>query len=348
MDNRKKNAIYSLILIVTTLFVWWWRQPKTPLQPDPVKIAGETMGTTYNITYFDERKRNFKFSVDSLLVLVNQSINNYNPESEVSRFNRFAEPFKFSLPYLLPPIKKAIEVAQQSGGAFDPTVMPLVYAWGFGSKKDKPIPTKSQIDSIKAFVGFEKIQLTETQVLKTDSRVQLDFGGIGQGYGADVITEFLKGKGIKNMLVELGGEGMACGINLTSGKSWELGILDPNSRRDSLYFKAYVKLTDKSFTTSGNYFNYRVIDGKKYSHTIDPKTGYQTERSILSASVFAKDAITADAWATAFMVMGHEKGIEILKVHPELDAFFVYTAGDGEVKTFATPGISSLIEIKEK
>lgn len=348
MDNRKKNAVYSLILIVTTLVVWWWRQPKTPTQPEPVKITGETMGTTYNITYFDERKRNFKFSVDSLLVLVNKSINNYDPESEVSKFNRAEEIVNFSLPYLLPPIKKAIEVAQQSGGAFDPTVMPLVYAWGFGTKKDKPIPTKNQIDSIKTFVGFEKIRLTEEAVLKTDSRVQLDFGGIGQGYGADVITDFLKTRGIKNMLVELGGEGMACGINLTSGKSWELGILDPDSKKDSLFFKAYVKLTNKSFTTSGNYFNYRIIDGKKYSHTIDPKTGYQTERSILSSSVFAKDAITADAWATAFMVMGHEQAIELLKTHPELEAFFVYTAGNGETKTFATAGISSLIELKEK
>jgi FAD:protein FMN transferase len=348
MDNRKKNAVYSLILLVTTLFVWWWRQPKTPYQSEPIKITGETMGTTYNITYFDERKRDVKFSVDSLLELVNKSINNYDPESEVSKFNRTEKSFKFSLPYLSVSVKKAIEVAQHSGGAFDPTVMPLVYAWGFGSRKDKPIPTKKQLDSIKVFVGFEKVKWSSDEVSKTDARVQLDFGGIGQGYGADVITEFLKTKGIKNMLVELGGEGMACGINLKSGKPWELGILDPDSRQDSLFFTAYVQLKDKSFTTSGNYFNYRIIDGKKYSHTIDPKTGYQASRAILSASVFAADAITADAWATAFMVMGHERAMEILEVHRELDAFFIYSSANGEIKTFATPAISSLIELKEK
>jgi FAD:protein FMN transferase len=222
-----------------------------------------------------------------------------------------------------------------------------VYAWGFGSKKDKPLPTKSQIDSIKSFIGFEKIQFNNDSLWKTDVRAQLDFGGIGQGYGADVITDFLKAKGIKNMLVELGGEGMACGTNVQSGKPWELGILDPNSTHDSLFFKAYIKLTDKSFTTSGNYFNYRIVEGKKYSHTIDPQTGYQAERAILSASVFASDCATADAWATACMVMGHEKAIEVLKSHPELDAFFIYTNANGKVETYMTKGLESMIELNK-
>ncbi|MBS1556311.1 MAG: FAD:protein FMN transferase [Bacteroidota bacterium] len=347
MDNRKKNAIYSLVLLVVFVSVWWWRNSQRPTSLEPMKIEGNTMGTTYHITYFDEKSRNFKVAVDSLLVLVNKSINTYDPESEASRFNKGAKALRFELPYLLPPIKKAVEVSKASGGAFDPTVMPLVYAWGFGKAKDRPIPTKEKIDSLLAFVGVDKIQFNQDSVWKTDTRAQLDFGGIGQGYGADVITEFLKARGIKNMLVELGGEGMACGVNLKSGKAWELGILDPNSNRDSLFFKAYVKLKDKSFTTSGNYFNYRIIDGKKYSHTIDPKTGYQAERAILSSSVFAADATTADAWATAFMVMGHEKAIELLKQHPELDAFFIYTGADGKMETYVTPGIKELIELKE-
>ena len=344
MDNRWKNALYSLLLIVALISVWKWRQSSA--NSEPVMITGETMGTSYHITYFDQRTRNFKSSVDSLLVLVNKSINNYDPESDVSKFNKGTS-FKFSLPYFLPPIVKAQEVVKGSSGAFDPTVMPLVYAWGFGSKKDKSIPSATQIDSLKAFVGFEKIIFNTDSVWKTDPRTQLDFGGIGQGYGADVITQFLKGKGIKNMLVELGGEGMACGMNIKSGKQWELGILDPNSKKDSLFFKAYVKLTDKSFTTSGNYFNYRIIDGKKYSHTIDPQTGYQAERAILSSSVFAADAITADAWATAFMVMGHEKAIEILKSHPELDAFFMYTSADGKMEWYKTKGLEGILEIRK-
>ena len=352
MDNRWKNALYSLLLIVALISVWQWRNvnrlKKEAMILEPIKIEGETMGTTYHITYFDEKKRNFKVGIDSLLVLVNKSINNYDPESEVSRFNKNQASFRYTSPYFFPAVSKAIEVAQASNGAFDPTVMPLVYAWGFGSKKDKPLPTKFQIDSIRSFIGYEKIKYNTDSIWKTNPKAQLDFGGIGQGYGADVLTDFLKARGIKNMLVEVGGEGMAIGINLKSGTPWELGILDPNSKQDSLFFIAYIKLTDKSFTTSGNYFNYRIIDGKKYSHTIDPKTGYQAERAILSSSVFANDASTADAWATAFMVMGHEKAIQDMKRHPELDVFFIYSTPDGKVETYMTKGLEDILDLKKQ
>lgn len=339
MNNRWKNALYSLVLLVAVLVVWKWRQPKHT----PLRIEGETMATTYHITYFDDEARNFKSSVDSLLVLVNQSINTYNPSSEISTFNKSKSGVRFVLPYLLPPLKKANEVFSASRGSFDPTVMPLVNLWGFGPQKVNR-PDSSKIDSIRNFIGLEKVQFNADSVWKLDPRAQLDFGGIGQGYGADVITDFLKSKGIKNMLVELGGEGMACGINLESGKAWELGILDPNSTHENQFFKAYISLTDKSFTTSGNYFNYREVDGKKYSHTIDPQIGFPAQREILSASIFADDCTTADAWGTAFMVMGHEKAIETLKQHPELDAFLIYTTPQG-MTTFATEGLTPYLKI---
>lgn len=340
MNNRLKNALYSVLVLAAMWAVWKWRNAE---DKTPIKIEGETMATSYHITYFDSKHRNFKTSVDSILVLVNQSINNYNPTSEVSLFNKSKTGFKFTLPYLLPPVKVASKVFSDSQGAFDPTVMPLVNLWGFGSQKVSR-PDSSKIDSIRNFIGFEKIQFSQDSVWKLDPRSQLDFGGIGQGYGADVITDFLKSKGIKNMLVELGGEGMAIGINLQSGKSWELGILDPNSTEREQKFKAYVSLTNRSFTTSGNYFNYREVDGKKYSHTIDPTTGYPAMREILSASVFADDCTTADAWGTAIMSMGHTKAIELLKKHPELDAFLIYSTEDG-MATFATEKINKSLTV---
>lgn len=340
MDNRWKNALYSLILLGVVALVWWWRQSGNLKM---MRVEGETMATTYHITYFDEKQRDFKKDIDSLLVLVNQSINNYNPASEVTRFNKSGKGFRFELPYLLPPIEIAGNVFSQSSGAFDPTVMPLVNLWGFGSAKVTR-PDSAKIDSIRSFIGFEKIQYNKDSVWKLDPRSQLDFGGIGQGYGADVITDFLKSRGIKNMLVELGGEGMACGINLQSGKSWELGILDPNSTQEQQFFKAYIALSDKSFTTSGNYFNYREIDGKKYSHTIDPVTGFPATRALLSASIFADDATTADAWGTAMMVLGHEKAIEICKDHPELGVFLIYSTPEG-IATFATENIKPYLTI---
>lgn len=340
MDNRWKNAIYSLILLVAMYGVWKWRTPEMPTEP--IKIEGATMATTYHITYFDREQRNFKKEVDSLLLVVNQSINNYNPNSEVSIFNK-SKGFRFTLPYFYQPVKVAQQVYTDTEGAFDPTVMPLVNLWGFGQQKVSR-PDSSKIDSIRRFIGFDKIKFNQDSVWKLDSGSQLDFGGIGQGYGADVVTDFLKSKGIENMLVELGGEGMAVGTNLQSGKPWELGILDPNSTTENQFFKAYVSLADKSFTTSGNYFNYREVDGKKYSHTIDPTTGYPATRAILSASIFADDAITADAWGTACMSMGHEKAIEVLKKHPEIDAFLIYSTPGG-LATFATEGIAAQIKI---
>lgn len=341
MNNRSKNIVYSLVLLAAVFAVWPYRKNQAP---EPLRIEGMTMGTTYHITYFDEQRRNFKNSIDSLLLVVNKSINNYDTASEISRFNRNPASFKFALPYLYPPLKKSLEVFSASQGAFDPTVMPLVNAWGFGSGSTLNMDS-ARVDSLKTFVGFEKIILKKDSVIKLTPQIQLDFGGIGQGYGADVITDFLKTKGILNALVELGGEGVALGINLQNSRPWEIGILDPNSDYGNQFFKATVKLSNMSFTTSGNYFNYREVDGKKYSHTIDPLTGFPVQRQLLSASVFAADAITADAWATALMVMGHEKAIELLKKHDELEAFLIYSADDGKQKTYATDGIAARLTI---
>ena len=342
MDNRKKNIIYSAVLFISILIVWLYRKNDVA---EPIKVEGKTMGTTYHVTYFDNQNRDFKSSIDSLLAVVNKSINNYDSTSEVSRFNRSKAGIAISLPYFFPPVEKAKQIFQASDGAFDPTVMPLVNAWGFGAGKQINLDS-AQIDSIKTFVGFDKVKFTKDSIWKSEPRVQLDFGGIGQGYGADVITDFLRAKGISNILVELGGEGMAVGKNIKTGKSWEIGILDPNSTYENQFFKAYISLKDKSFTTSGNYFNYREIDGKKYSHTIDPDTGFPAQHAILSASIFATDCTTADAWGTAMMVMGHEKAIELVKKHPELDVLLMYSNAEGKVETFMTPGIQSFVKLE--
>jgi thiamine biosynthesis lipoprotein len=342
MDNRRKNVIYSLILFIGIVGVWLYRKNQVP---ESIKVEGKTMGTTYHITYFDKENRDFKKPIDSLLAVVNKSINNYDSTSEVSRFNRSKSGIIIDLPYFFPPVEKSREVFEASNGAFDPTVMPLVNAWGFGSG-EQINPDSAQVDSIKSFVGFSKIRFTRDSVTKSNPNIQLDFGGIGQGYGADVITDFLKSKGVTNMLVELGGEGMAVGKNLMTGKPWQIGILDPNSTYENQFFKAYVSLTDKSFTTSGNYFNYHEIDGKKYSHTIDPETGFPARRAILSASIFTTDCITADAWGTACMSMGHEKAIELVKKHPELDVLLMYSNPEGKIETFITEGIKPHIKLE--
>lgn len=333
-------------LILSFIVLWYLPFISEKIQEEPIIIDGLTMGTTYRIIYFDKpQERNFKVSVDSLLVLVNKSINTYDSTSEISIFNRDSTGIIFQLPYFYASLKKADEIYRASGGAFDPTVMPLVNAWGFGPQKSGT-PSARTIDSLKALVGFDQIKLSEKGITKYDSRVQLDMGGIGQGYGADVIFEFLKAKGIENMLVELGGEGLSCGKNLKKNKPWRIGILNPNSTPDHQFFKAFVTLQDKAFTTSGNYFNYRVINGQKFGHTIDPVSGYPVQHEILSASVFANDCATADGWATAFMVMGLEKAINQLKLLSGVDALLIYSTANGNLDTFISPGMEKFITLQ--
>ena len=338
MSTRLKNTIYSIVLIAAVVIVWKWRQSNMPIM-----IEGKTMGTTYHITYFDKVGRNFKIQVDSILLLVNKSISTYDPASEISIFNKTGRAFRFRLPYFLVPLQVSKRVVSASQGAYDPTVMPLVNAWGFGPEKVDS-PDTVTINAIKEYVGFEKLSFNQDSVWKNDPRVQLDFSGIGQGYGADVITDFLKSKGIQNALVEIGGEGMAIGKNIKTDKPWKLGIVDPI--QPSVY-KGYVTLENKSFSTSGNYFNYREVNGRKYSHTIDPFAGYPTNRAILSASIFADNCALADAWATAFMCIGHEKAIEILKSQPTLGACLIFSSDSGEVQQYVTENMTSFISFED-
>lgn len=329
------------LLTFLVLFVPSARAQSLP--GEPLIVEGQTMGTTYRVVYYDEpRRRDFKDDIDSLLSEVNKSISTYDPDAEISRFNRSEEGVSLRLPFLYDILITARRIHNQSGGAFDPTVMPLVNAWGFGPAKSLE-PTPADIDSIRQFIGFEHIRFNRKSVSKTDGRAQLDMGGIGQGYGADIICKFLVSKGIEDMLIELGGEGVALGKNLQKNQPWRIGILDPNSTPDDQFFKAYITLKDKAFTTSGNYFNYRIVDGRKFGHTIDPETGYPVQRSLLSASVFARHCTVADAWATAFMVMGVEKAIDRAKRLRGIDVLFIYSTEEGGLATYVSPGLEENI-----
>ena len=341
MNSRVKNALFSLFLLVAILGVWMYRNRQAAV---PIKLEGKTMGTSYHITYFDIHGRNFQSAVDSLMVLVNQSINTYDSASEISRFNRAKNSFRFSLPYFYPPLKKSREVVAGSKGAYDPTVMPLVNAWGFGPKKILR-PDTAEVKSVMSFVGFEKMDFNRDSVWKNDSRIQIDFSAIGQGYGADVIADFFKSKSVLNFFIELGGEGVSWGRNVQDDRDWEIGILNPNSDYVEQKFIATTRLLNEGYSTSGNYFNYREVDGIKYSHTIDPVSGYPVQHPLLSATVFAADCATADAWATGFMSMGHMKGIEVLKAHPELAVIFVYSTRNG-LKVFVSESIRQEVRIQ--
>ena len=201
MTNRAKNILYSILIFVLVYGVFKYRQWNND---EPIEVDGSTMGTTYHIIYFDDDARNFKSSIDSLLAVFNQSLSTYIGDSEISAFNE-GNSFEFNLPYFLPVLEKSRAIERTSGGAFDPTVLPLVNAWGFGQGKKIKLDSLL-LDSIMQFVGLEKVKFNADSVWKEDPRVQLDFSAIAKGYGVDVVLEFLKSKGVTNMFVEIGGE----------------------------------------------------------------------------------------------------------------------------------------------
>lgn len=334
MFSRKR--VLPLVLIIAMIVVYYWRQPA-----ELVELQGQTFGTiSYTIKYKDSQNRDFKNSIDSLLEVFNDAVSHYRPHSELSRFNKGSE-VEFTLPYMYPVLKTSRYVYETTGGGFNPAVMPLVNAWGFGPDLSLE-PDSLLIDSLMQFTKFELVKFDEKRAWKLDDRVQLDFSAVAKGQGVDVVLEFLQSKGIKDVFVEIGGEVNARGTN-ANGDPWRIAILDPTSGIVNQSYIAVVDLKDKAVATSANNFNYVIKDGVRYSHTLNPFTGYPTQNNILSASVFANDCMTADAYATAFMVLGHEKAKKIAERQPEIEVFLVYSVADGSTETYITEGLKSVL-----
>lgn len=310
-------------------------------QKEPMFVEGFAQGTTYHITYLDENERFLKKEIDSILHDFDLSVSTYNPNSIISKINTNLKNVTLDT-YFTTCFKKAKEVWKNTNGAFDPTVFPLVNAWGFGPGKKQKIEPQ-RIDSILKFVGFNLIQLKGNKIIKKDKRVALDFNAFAQGYSVDVISEYLNSMGITSYVVEIGGEVFAKG-KMSNGKSWEIGIekpLDNKSSENPTLLN--VKLDGLAIATSGNYRKYTIENGVKYAHHIDPKTGYPTKNNLLSVSIISKQCITSDANATGVLVMGLEKAKLFLNKHPELDAFLIYSDENGNYQFYETPNFKSLL-----
>ena len=331
-----KSRIYPIILIIVLFAVWKYRESG---KLRVVSLSGTTMGTTYSIKYLSKDGTGYQQEVDSLLLVFNQSLSTYIPNSEISQFNRDTV-FYFELPFFLPVLKESKRVYVATDGAFDPTVMPLVRAWGFGPDQSQ-MPDSSKIDSLLQYVGFDKISFDSKMVTKSKPGVELDFSAVAKGYGVDVIGMWLAEHGISNYFVEIGGEVKCKGVN-NEGKSWRIGIEDPTREINSRATKAIVELQNRAMATSGNYRNYYVVDGIPYSHTIDPASGFPVRNVLLSATVFADDCITADAFATAFMVIGLEKAKKFIEENPKIDGFLIYSDKTGKLRTFTSREVGNI------
>lgn len=332
MPNRRRIIIQTLallLLIAGTLYIA--RQKRTmPYQHN----EGMVFGTFYKITY--QYENDLREGIEREMKKVDDALSPFNKNSIISAVNEnkpVALNDMFMSVYDL-----ARTVSEDTDGAFDITVAPLVNAWGFGFKHNIA-PTKSTIDSIMNFVGYKKVRMMGRTIMKDDPRIMLDCSAIAKGYGSDVVAHYLESMGISNYLVEIGGEIVAKGSN-PKGKPWAIGVEKPVD--DSLAVKSELQtvlnITDMAMATSGNYRNFYYKDGKKYAHTIDPKTGHPVQHNILSATVIAKRCAMADAYATAFMVVGLDKAKEILGRHKDLKAYIIYDKG-GKYGIWHTEGL---------
>ena len=319
-----------LLLFVVLLF-----SCKGENETQTINFEGFVFGTTYHITLITHQKSDYQKSIDSLFFLVNKSLSTYIPTSDISKINSgdstiivdelFTEVYQ-----------KAKRIFKETNGYFDPTVGNLVNAWGFG-----PNDFKKEIDSLDVkkmiqFVGLDKVKLLNGKIKKQFQETYLDFNSIAKGFGIDLVGRFLEEKKVQHYLVEIGGEIRTRGKN-NKGNPWKVAIEKPNTD-GSQSFQTAIELDNESMATSGNYRKFRLTKtGKKYVHTVNPKTGFAKESNLLSASVIASlDCADVDAYATAFMAMGFEKTIHFLKTHKNLKVVLMYLNDENSIKEYRT------------
>lgn len=332
MKKQRKIIFHSiaLVLLIVASVVIIRQNSAMPYQVN----QGMVFGTFYKITY--QHDKNLQKEIEAQLKSVNDALSMFDKKSIITAVNN-NEPVKLN-DMFVNVFKLAQSISEDTDGAFDITVAPLVNAWGFGYKSGA-LPSQQDIDSIRAFVGYQKVKLSGMRIQKEDARLTLDCSAIAKGYGTDVVARYLLREGIKNFMVEIGGEIVTHGVN-PKRQQWSIGIEKPVE--DSLAMKSelqtVLRVDDIAMATSGNYRNFYYKDGKKYAHTIDPKTGFPVQHNILSATVLAKQCAVADAYATAFMVMGLEKSKEVLARHKDLKAYLIYD-DNGKYGIWKSPGL---------
>lgn len=308
--KSKRKRIFQLVafLILAAATIWILRRHNTPYQSN----SGPIFGTAYKITY--QSPSDFHPEIMAEMKKVDAALSLFNPDSWLSRYNAGQKPAPDKLAEDV--ISLAMRVSEHTQGAFDITVAPLVNAWGFGNEKATP-PTDVQIDSLLGVVGYQRYLRGE--------RVMLDCGAIAKGYAVDRVAQILRHHGVKNYMVEIGGEVVAEGLN-SEGKPWQIGITKPTP--DSSELQEIIPFTHVAMATSGNYRNFRTDSlGHRYAHTIDPRLGRPVQQTLLSATIIAPTCAEADAYATASMVMGREEAEKLLSQKKDIQYYYIYADG---------------------
>ena len=307
-----------------------------------IRNTGRIFGTYYSVVYQQPEGIDLQDKLERRMQEFDRSLSTFNPESVISRINRNDTAVRTDA-YFEAMYAVAGRVSRQTEGAFDITVAPLVNAWGFGfgngDRQDAPA-----VDTIMPYVGSWKIKWENHRLIKEDPRTMLDASAIAKGYSCDVMAALLEENGCRNYLVEIGGEVVCRGVNPQGGK-WRIGINKPIDDETNLLneYETVVAITDAALATSGNYRQFYYLDGKKYSHTIDPRTGKPVDHNLLSATVAASTCMEADAFATAFMVLGKDKALEVCGAVPGLDCFLIYADEAGQNQVACTEGFKKYL-----
>lgn len=306
-------------------------------------IKGQVHGTYYTITYGATSECLNQNSLDSVFHAFDASLSTFVPTSIISRVNE-NDPTVVLDSLFITVFEKGQYVSRETNGAFDMTVASLVNVWGFGFKKSDSV-TPEIIDSLKQYTGYQKVKLVDGKVVKEHPNIMLDGSAIAKGYSCDVVARYLKSIGLSNYMVEIGGEVVTSGLN-SKGKDWHIGITRPDEENSFTQpdIQMIVSLTNCGLATSGNYRQFYYKDGKRYSHTVNPATGYPVEHNLLSASVVAPDCMTADAFATAFMVMGLDRAYAYASSHPEMAALFIYSDEEGQMQVKYTDSFAKYVQ----
>jgi len=340
MDKKQKRRLvwqlpFLVLLIVGT--IWIIRQQRSM----PYRQAADFIfGTTYKVTYQSEE--DLAQQIREELMKIDFSLSPFNEKSVITAINQNRDTVPNAS--FLEVFRLAMKISEDTDGAFDITVAPLVNAWGFGFKNEAR-PNKQQVDSLMQIVGYKKVSLVNGKVRKQDPRMMLDCSAIAKGFGVDMVARFLRKHGVQNFMVEVGGEIVTSGVN-AQRLPWRVGVIKPveDSLSTGHELQTVLNVTDKAMATSGNYRNFYYKDGKRFAHTIDPKTGYPVQHNILSATVLANSCAIADAYATSFMVLGLEETKKLLERHPELMVYLIYDAGDDNNAVWFSPSLQDKIE----
>ncbi|NDV80935.1 FAD:protein FMN transferase [Bacteroides sp. 51] len=338
MEAKKPSRarlLWLIPLILGTVYILRRENTALPYQ----QTQGLIFGTVYTMTY--QYPEDLKTEIEQELKRFDASLSPFNDSSVISQVNRNEDITTDTLFQNV--FNRSMEISEETNGAFDITIAALANAWGFGFKKGE-WPNEHIIDSLLELTNYKNITLKEGKVKKKDPRIMVSCSAIAKGYAVDVLAQFLQRKGIKNYMVDIGGELALKGVNPKQA-SWRIGINKPidDSLSVNQELQMILQLTDRGVATSGNYRNYYYKDGKKYAHTIDPRTGYPVQHSILSATVVAQDCMTADALATAFMVMGLEEAETFANANSTIGACLIYSDEDGKFKTYITENMKKYI-----